>query len=104
MIAYVRQKKWQEKQHKLRAELKRWKALAMKRAKALRVARMNRQKAWQKEQIGLGNCPQCGKKNDNKPRRICVKCMKKQRKRTGHKPWRKGGVGRPPGRRSHYHA
>lgn len=57
------------------------------------------QLAWQQKQVAAGNCRICGQ-----PRNLyaveCDDChekaAKRRRKKSKHKPWKKGGRGRPP--------
>ena len=60
---------------------------------------ISRQRAWQQKQVAEGNCRCCGL-----PRNLysheCDDCYnketKRRRKKSGHKPWKRGGRGRPP--------
>lgn len=61
---------------------------------------MSRQSEWQKRQVELGNCRQCGLPRDGPSIAFCVDCLVKQRilqrTRLGYKKQVNGQVGRPP--------
>lgn len=60
---------------------------------------VSRQREWQKRKASEGKCVVCGKQR-NLYACYCDECQSRaienQRKRMGHKPWKRGGVGRPP--------
>ena len=61
----------------------------------------SRQRKWQRKQIRLGNCVICGRPRGKTPSisrcRMCLdKTRKETRQRRKCKPWRPGGLGRPP--------
>lgn len=61
---------------------------------------MSPQKIWQEEQAILGNCITCGNPRDGEGKRYCMSCQSvlrlRMREKTGSKPWKPGGKGRPP--------
>ena len=63
------------------------------------TARESRQRRWQLARIAEGRCAQCGRRRQHY-RTLCDACaMKAQRRnrmRQGFKPWKRGGMGRPP--------
>jgi hypothetical protein len=60
---------------------------------------MTRQRQWQLKMQAAGLCITCAEPR-NKYSHRCDKChlhvTLRQRERVGHKPWKPGGVGRPP--------
>jgi hypothetical protein len=57
---------------------------------------MSRQADWQRKKIAAGLCGNCGKQPLGAHGRRCEACQDKHRLRSGSKPWRLGGPGRPP--------
>lgn len=61
---------------------------------------MTRQRAWQLRKQAAGLCVICGKPKADGSKQSCLEHLEKNRvgnrERTGHKPWRPGGRGRPP--------
>lgn len=59
---------------------------------------MSRQQLWQQKQKAMGLCTMCAKPLFSTV--LCRKCLEqrrvKLRARTGCKPWKMGGMGRPP--------
>jgi hypothetical protein len=58
--------------------------------------------AWQRRKVAEGRCKRCGEPRGEPSHytTMCDACMLKQRRRQserkGFKPWRPGGIGRPP--------
>lgn len=58
------------------------------------------QRTREQRRVADGLCGRCGKPRDCESKRYCERCAKdlqvRMRERTGSKPWRPGGPGRPP--------
>ncbi len=58
------------------------------------------QRTTEQQRVAAGLCGRCGKPRDCASVRYCEACAKglqvRMRARTGSKPWRPGGPGRPP--------
>lgn len=65
-----------------------------------RLLRAYNQRVRAQNRVDAGLCGRCGKKRDCASKRYCEACAKqyqmRMRARTGSKPWRPGGPGRPP--------